>query len=86
MQQTLTVTLTLNIDSPLTYTGGAPPGGTVGVAYSFQLTAAGGVGPYAWSATGLPSGLALSAGGLLSGTPTAAGNFNMSVSVSDTGN
>ncbi|MFN7562541.1 MAG: beta strand repeat-containing protein, partial [Prosthecobacter sp.] len=48
--------------------------GTVGVAYSQTLTAAGGTAPYSFTLTSgtLPAGLTLSAGGVLSGTPTAA--------------
>lgn len=44
-----------------------------GVAYSFQLNAAGGTPPYTFAvASGtLPAGLTLSASGLISGTPTA---------------
>lgn len=51
----------------------ALPSGVVGTAYSQTLTAAGGTGPYTWSAVGLPAGLSLSAAGLLSGTPTSVG-------------
>lgn len=55
--------------------------GTVGVAFSQTLTAMGGIGPYAFSATGgsLPAGLTLSPGGVLSGTPSADGTFNFTV-------
>jgi arylsulfatase A-like enzyme len=44
---------------------------TVGVAYSFQLTAQGGQAPYVWRLTTgqLPPGLTLDPSGLLSGTP-----------------
>jgi hypothetical protein len=50
------------------------PEGFVGVAYSKQLQAQGGVQPYTWTvASGtLPNGLSLSTGGLISGTPTSA--------------
>jgi hypothetical protein len=63
----------------------APPGGEVGVTYSDQLTASGGMGSYTWSTTGsLPGGVTLSAStGLLSGTPTAAGTFGFTVKVTD---
>ena len=51
------------------------PSGTVGVAYApVTLTASGGTGgPYTWTATNLPAGMALSAGGVLSGTPSTDG-------------
>lgn len=90
MKQTLSVTFTLNIDSPLSYSGPLPPGGTVGTPYSFTFGApTGGVGPYTFSVTAgssLPPGLALSAAGVLSGTPTTAGNYSCSVDITDSGN
>ncbi len=53
------------------------PNGQVAAAYSAtQLTATGGSGTYAWSATGLPPGLTLSYGGILSGTPTVTGSYS----------
>jgi len=45
------------------------PTGETNAAYSYQLSATGGSGSYQWSATNLPTGLALSSSGLLSGTP-----------------
>ncbi len=64
---------------------GSPPGGLVGSAYSYPLTASGGVGPYTFSApaSDLPAGLSLSAAGMLEGTPTAAGLFTVPVTVTD---
>jgi hypothetical protein len=61
------------------------PAGTHNVAYSYQLTAAGGVGPYTFAVTTgtLPTGVTLSSAGLLSGTATAAGTTNISVTVTD---
>jgi Putative Ig domain len=61
------------------------PSGTVGVAYSQQLTASGPSSSYRFklSAGALPSGIALSSSGLLSGTPSAAGSFSFTVSVLD---
>ncbi|MCX6595143.1 MAG: hypothetical protein NTV70_02100 [Acidobacteria bacterium] len=59
----------------LRLTGPALPAGIVGTAYSSTtLTAAGGTGPYTWSATGLPVGLSLSSGGVLTGTPSTIGS------------
>ena len=51
------------------------PNGTVGVAYSQQLTGTGGTAPYTFTVSSgtLPAGLTLTAGGLLAGTPTTAG-------------
>ena len=39
--------------------------------------ASGGTAPYTWSATGLPTGLSISASGLISGTATTAGTYNV---------
>jgi uncharacterized protein (TIGR03437 family) len=44
------------------------PGATAGQAYTFSFGATGGVPPYIWSATGLPSFLGISSAGVLSGT------------------
>jgi hypothetical protein len=53
------------------------PAGAIGVAYSYTLTASGGVPPYAYSVTAgtLPAGLSLNAD-TVSGTPTTAINFD----------
>jgi len=60
------------------------PGGTQGTAYpSTQLGATGGTTPYAWTASGLPTGLSLSSGGVLSGTATQSGTFTPSFQVTD---
>lgn len=61
------------------------PPGTVGVAYSQQITASGGTAPYTFGVTGgtLPTGLTLTAGGLLAGTPTATGSFTVTIRGTD---
>lgn len=72
--------------SPLTITT-APPlfTGTVGIAYSQPLSAAGGKMPYTWTiASGNTDGLTLdSATATLRGTPQAAGSFDLVVRVID---
>jgi large repetitive protein len=61
------------------------PSGTVGVAYSQQITASGGTAPYSFAVTSgtLPAGLTLTAGGLLSGTPTTAGSSTVTIRGTD---
>ena len=71
----------------LTVTTSVLPSGTVGEAYSTTLAAAGGTTPLTWSLSGgsLPDGLSISTGGTISGTPQAAGTFNFTVQVADSG-
>jgi len=68
---------------PLAISTATLPAGTVGTAYSATLSATGGVSPYTWSASGLPSGLAVSTTGTISGTPTTAGTQMASLAVRD---
>ncbi|MBE7492088.1 MAG: putative Ig domain-containing protein [Planctomycetes bacterium] len=83
-QQTYTINAPgggLGITSPTTT---ALPNATINVAYTpVTFTAGGGTAPYSWGATGLPAGMTMTAGGVLQGTPTAAGNFNVQVTVTD---
>lgn len=69
--------LRLAVSSPL-------PAGVVGTAYSQPLAAAGGTEPYAYVVSGgvLPAGLAISSA-MISGTPTAAGNYQFWLQVTD---
>jgi hypothetical protein len=53
--------------------------------YSQTLGAFGGTGPFTFAFTGtLPTGMTLTTGGVLSGTPTTAGSYNFTVTVTDT--
>ena len=60
------------------------PGGTVGTAYSQQLTATGDA-TITWAVTSgsLPAGLSLSSGGLISGTPTTAGTSSPTITATN---
>lgn len=62
------------------------PDGQKNVPYSAGLSAQGGKAPYTWSLTSgsLPAGLSFNAAGAaISGTPTAAGPFSITVTVTD---
>ena len=77
---------TMTIAAPtVTVTPGSLPAAAAATAYSQQLTASGGTGPYAYTITAgsLPAGLSLNGSGLLSGTPTAAGSFTLTVTATD---
>jgi hypothetical protein len=73
--------------SALTVTTTSLPPASVGVSYSVQLQATGGVAPYTWAISSgvLPGGLSLSSGGLISGNPTSGGAFNITVTVTSSG-
>jgi len=70
---------------PLTINAAEPLTGTVGLMYTpFQFTVSDGLAPFAWLETPLLShGLSLSSDGILSGTPTAAGQFPITLNVTD---
>ena len=77
----------LTVVAPLiTISNATIPNGQAGVPYSVQFFASGGQTPYTWSVSGGPAGVTMSATGLLSGTPTADGQFNVAVSVTDPNN
>ncbi len=64
------------------------PSGTINMAYpsNVKLEAVGGKEPYKWSISSgaLPAGLSLnSANGMISGTPTASGDFSVTIKVTD---
>ena len=61
------------------------PNGTLNAGYSVPLVAIGGVPPYTWSKSSgsLPPGVSLSSSGVISGTPTATGEYDFEVLVTD---
>ena len=70
-------------DEPLTIVSRAAPPAIVGQEYSFRLIATGGAGTssLAWSASGLPNGIALSDDGVLMGTAVEVGSSTVAVQV-----
>jgi len=71
---------------PLKITTLALTAGNLAQAYSTTLNTSGGTGAVTWSSSGtLPPGIALSPAGILSGAPTAAGTFNFTAQVTDSG-
>ena len=68
---------------------GSIPDGFVGIVYSFQVNAPGGVVPYTWSATNLPPGLTLTpdnangTSATISGTPTTKGSYAVDITILD---
>ncbi|WP_163511533.1 trypsin-like serine protease [Fodinicola acaciae] len=57
-----------------------------GKSVSLAMRASGGSGAYTWSATGLPPGLSINSGtGVISGTPTTTGNYQPTVTATDSG-
>jgi large repetitive protein len=61
--------------------------GTVGESFDETLEASGGVTPYSWAITGLPPGLSITPGpseeSEISGTPTTAGTYSFTITVTD---
>ncbi|GAA4208948.1 hypothetical protein GCM10022289_33650 [Pedobacter jeongneungensis] len=81
-----TATFTLTTTPALALAPGALPNGVTGTAYTTNgiPAATGGTGPYAYSATGLPPGLAFNpATREITGTPTQTGTFTIPVTVTD---
>lgn len=70
--------------SAITVSPGTLPAPQVGTAYSQSLSASGGAAPYSYALTSgaLPPGLTLS-GNTISGTPTQAGSYAASITVTD---
>jgi gliding motility-associated-like protein len=84
--KTVTTNYSIKVNNPLLLPAATLPDGTEGVVYATQTlpAATGGVGPYTYVATDLPAGLAFNpATREITGTPTQAGNYAISVTVTD---
>ena len=82
--QTFTVNFTLTVASNLAIVTPSLPNGTVSSPYSATVTAAGGTPGYSFAiTTGSIPGLTMNSGGVLSGTPTTAGTYQITVTVTD---
>ncbi|HEY1240365.1 MAG TPA: putative Ig domain-containing protein, partial [Bryobacteraceae bacterium] len=76
-------TFTIKVSpAALTITTESLPSGAVGVDYTADVSATGGVPPYTFSATGAPPGVSF-ANGKFSGKPTTEGQNSVSVTVTD---
>jgi uncharacterized repeat protein (TIGR02543 family) len=79
VQRSFTVATTLTITTPTTGLSG-----TYNSAYSLTITASGGSGSKTFAATGsLPTGVTISSEGVISGTPSTAGDFDLTVTATD---
>lgn len=82
---TATQQLPLTVVAPPLVLSTAPlPTGELSDSYDVQLSASGGVEPYTWTQTGLPTGLSLDAAtGEITGTAEDNGSFSVDVTVTD---
>ena len=85
--ESVRVPVTVTVNPQITFAATTFANGTVGTAYTKQLTAAtGGTPAYTYTLAAvstLPPGLTLSSAGLLGGVPTQAGTYNFSVTATD---
>ncbi len=78
------VAFTLTVQTPFSLLTTSLSNAVVNVAYTGVLVASGGVSPYTYTATGLPTGLTLAPStGILTGTATVLGSYSLSVTVTD---
>jgi hypothetical protein len=81
---TRSISVTINAPALSLTTSRQLPDGILNQAYAATLAASGGQPPYRWSGAGLPAGLTINANtGQIAGTPTAAGNFGIAITVTD---
>lgn len=84
--QSGTKALTLDIAPPptLEVVTAILPTAVLAQSYSVSLTASGGYGGYSWSVSGaLPPGVSMNSAGSITGTPTAAGSYPLTLTVTD---
>lgn len=84
--KTITTNYTIGITNPLILPSAVLADGAAGTGYTPQAipSATGGMGPYTYSATGVPPGLTFNPTTLqITGTPSQAGNYTVSVTVVD---
>ncbi|BCJ42480.1 hypothetical protein GCM10010168_07780 [Actinoplanes ianthinogenes] len=81
--RTSAVSFTWTVATPLVATNPGNQSATTGVAGTLTLTGTGGTAPYAWTATGLPTGMTVSSAGVVSGTPAVAGDYPVTATVTD---
>ena len=83
--QSATEAASVTVIDRVATTFAAPPSGEIDTAYTDTLTADGGTAPYTWSVKLgiLPPGITLSSAGVLAGTPATAGNYPVTVNVTD---
>ncbi len=83
---TKTIRITIKAQIPVIVDPGNLADGIVGEAYNgVQFTTSKGTAPITWRISGQPSGMRMSTTGLFNGTPSRAGNFNMTVRASNAG-
>lgn len=86
---TATANLSIKVNpAPVNITTSSLPSGVINTPYSATLQSTGGATPITWSwvaqsGSSLPTGLVLAPTGSISGTPTATGNFNVTVTATD---
>jgi len=78
----LSIIINIATTAPVITTTSPLPGGITNSPYNLTF-AASGSDPKTWTATGVPSGLALATTGVLSGTPTSVGTYTLVVTVAN---
>ena len=79
----LSIPFTASAAEPLGITTTTLPSGYVGTPYNASMQISGGIAPFIYSYTGLPAGLSQGTTGSIIDTPSAAGLYDLSFSVTD---